>query len=247
MITAILTATLITQVVAAGSETTLADVHTGGVRQVSIRLQHGTFGVSRLEQLSRAQLAGKRGKDFMEVWFYGDTGGAPLPQPDHMDYDTWLRLHNECARAGNEIGELVSIGRDAVLRVRDASGSVTREVLTGSDPLIFDTGGERYEVLYFAFSAPGPYILQKVDVFLKTTATLSRESGMKLLQRFTPVFPDLKVNVYVRNDPWFIFEPNYPFLNPFVEGAIPPTFDQYEQGKTLRCGSWPGPPSCTLQ
>ena len=134
-----------------------------------------------------------------------------------------------------------------MLRVHGASGGVTREVLTGSDPLIFDTGGERYEVLYFAFSAPGPYILQKVDVFVETTATLSRDSGMKLLQRFIPVFPELKVNAYVRNDPWFIFEPNYPFLNPFVETATPPAFDQYERAKTLRCISWPGPPSCTLQ
>jgi hypothetical protein len=86
---------LITQVVAAGSDTTLADLHTGGVRQVSIRLQQGTFGASRLEQLSRAQLASRGAGDFTEVRFYGDTGGPPLPKPDHTDYDTWLKLYNE--------------------------------------------------------------------------------------------------------------------------------------------------------
>ncbi len=55
---------------------------------------------------------------------------------------------------------MILIGDSAVLRMRDASGKVTRKVLTTKDPLIIPVENDQLEIVYIAFSPPGLYVQQ---------------------------------------------------------------------------------------
>ena len=133
---------------------------------------------------------------------------------------------------------MIAVGPDAVLRIHEASGRIRRSIIKGADPLSFDMEGDHFEILYFAFSAPGPYISQRVDVYAQAAVPLTPEKGLKLMRRLEPMLTGFDVTVFVRNDSWFIYEPTYPFLNPFVETGNPPTVEQYRGRMTLRCGHW---------
>lgn len=73
----------------------------------------------------------------------------------------------------------------------------------------------------------------RVDVPARRTGALSPELGLELFGRLEPLFASAEVSVFVRSDSWFLFEPSYPFYNPFFERTSPPTLQEYERTKTL--------------
>lgn len=217
------------------------------MRQKAIAVSSSSFTDAYIERLARAELAARPRVNFTQLYVYGDKGGAPLPKPSHVTYDHWRGLYGSLAQSSNEIAEMVSIGGNAVLRIHDGVGTIHTRVLAGKDPLQIDTERDRFEVLYFAFSTPGLHILQRVDVYIRTDSRLTAESGIELLRRMQPLFPDFEVSIFVRNDPWFIYEPTYPVLNPFLKNERPPTIEEYGNGQTLKCGQTSHSPSCRLE
>lgn len=229
------------------ADVVLQELVRSGMKQKSVVVAPGTFSESYAEQLARAELAKKPRVNFTQLYVYGQKGGAPLPKFPHITYEHWRTLYDSQVSAPNELAEMISIGSDAVLRVRDGGGNVSRRVLAGKDPLQIEVQGYRFEIVYLAFSAPAPSVLQRVDIYIRTPAPLGSGAGMDLLRVLRPIFPDLDVTVYVRNDAWFIYEPSYPFLNPLIENSSPPGPEQYNKTQTLRCGNWSGSTSCRLQ
>ncbi len=227
-------------------DTVLREVNRTGMRQKAIAVDAASFTEVHIERLARAELMAKPRVNFTQLSVYGEKGGPPLPKPSHTTFDHWQRLFGSLMQSQYQIAEMVSIGSNAVLRIHDSSGTVRRRVLAGSDPLQMEVDGDRFEILYFAFTAPAAYIEQRVDIYIRTDASLKVERGLELLRRLRPIFPDLEVSILVRNDPWFIYEPTYPFVNPFVENAIPPTPQEYSSGATLKCGRTSGSPFCRL-
>jgi hypothetical protein len=239
---------LLASVLALQADTVLGEVTRAGVSQKGVRVTSGSFREGYVVRLAQAELAKKSHPNFVRVDIYGDKGGAPLPKPPgDLTYGYWRRLYEAQRGLQNELAEMISIGTNAVLRMRDAGGKVSRRVLAGRDPLQLEVQGDRLEIVYFGFSAPGPYILQCVDVYIRTDASLRTEVGLELLGALRPIFPDLEVSVSLRNDAWFILEPSYPFYNPLIEDQQPPTEEEYRKNRTLRCGYWTGSASCRLR
>jgi len=228
-------------------DTVLREVNRTGMRQRGIAVSAGSFTETYIERIARAELAMKPRVHFTQLYVYGDKGGAALPKPPHVTYDYWSRMYRSLSQSPNEIAEMISIGGNAVLRMRDGAGAIHRRVLAGRDPLQLEVEGDQFEVLYIAFSTPGPYILQRADVYIRTDALLKTEAGLELLRRLQTLFTDLEVSIFARNDPWFIYEPTYPFVNPFVENQSPPTPEEYGKGQTLNCGRISGSPSCRVE
>jgi hypothetical protein len=238
---------LLTLAMIVDADTVLRELARTGMRQKAIDVAPESFSESYLERLSRKELARSPRSNFTQILFYGDRGGPPLPKASHDSYEHWRGLYETLARTPNQIAEAISIGKDAVLRVCDGSGRLSRKVLAGRDPLQIDLGSDRFEIVYLAFTAPGSYILQRVDIYVRTTSPLNTETGLELLRKLQPIFPDLEVSLLVRNDAWFISEPSYPFVNPFVAAANPPTAEEYSHSRTLRCGQRSGSPSCRFK
>jgi hypothetical protein len=230
----------------AKSDTILGELSRTGMREKSVEVDQGRFTINHVERLCRAELRRKPRVKVTILRIFGKTGGAPLPQPLHgRTYEYWRNIYDQTPRS-NEIAEMIAIGSNSVLRMRHATGQVERRVLTGTDPLQIGMHGSHFEILYLTFTTARAYVLQAVSVYVTTTATLGTPVGLELLKILTPLFPDLEVSVNIRNDSWFINEPGYPFLNPFIEEKNPPS-SRERKTPTLSCGYWTGSPSCILQ
>jgi len=230
----------------ASGEKVLSDLSRGTVRQKSVLLSRESFTTANLLRLGRAELGARR-TTFTQVIFYGDGAGAPLPKPSHITYDHWRELYESQANFPNEIAEMIAIGKNAVLRVHEATGRVSRNVIAGKDPLQLESGHDNIELLYFGFTTQSSYIAQRVDVYARTAAPLTAERGVELLRSMETVFPYWEVSLFVQRDPWFVSEPSYPFFNPFVPRLNLPTPEEYQATKTLRCGHLSGSASCVIQ
>ncbi len=133
-----------------------SDVSSPGMRKKAMSVPSASFNESCIERLARVEFAKKPRANFTWLRIYGDKGGAPLPKPpDGITHDYWHRLYDLAAKTPNEAAEMILIGDSAVLRMRDASGKVTRKVPTAKDPLIIPVENDQLEIVYIAFSPPG--------------------------------------------------------------------------------------------
>jgi hypothetical protein len=201
--------------------------------------------ISTLERLCRDELAQGNQYKFIQLQIFGEAGGAPLPKPlSGYSFEYWRNFYNKLVNSPNEIAEMISIGNDAVLRVRNRSGHLTRRVLRGKDPLRLEEEEGDLELLHVAIDWGSPYRLSRVDIYARTGSTLGEDTGMRLWKKLRPLFPSFDLFLYIRNDGWFVYESSYPFVNPFEGESPPPSRERYNRTQTLSCGSWEGAPSC---
>jgi len=211
----------------------------------SISVSPGLFTDEHLEEVARASLKANTYAKVARVKFYGEHSGAPLPQIDHVDYASWRRIYDQAARTPNEFAEMIAIAGNAVLRVHHKDGSLSRRIVAGADPLLMPINGNTYELLNLSFgedSRPGSRV---VRVFTKTGSALSETDGAELLRKLQADIPSREVFIVVRQDDWFIAEPEYPYANPFTPVGMPPSADAHRP-VALRCGRESASVSCRL-
>ena len=182
---------------------------------------------------------------FIKLTMVGAKGvlpGGRLPDADYGFAD-WLRLYDPSHPT--EVAEMIANGEDAVLQVRDLTGKLTERVLSGKNPLNITAGGENFQIVYLSIGVAVAYG-GEVRVFLRTASPLRTQTGEVLMRALQPSFPDFWISVLVQNDPWFVHEGDYPFVNPFVENKKPPTLEEYLQIKTLTCRYVDELPRCAV-
>jgi hypothetical protein len=184
-------------------------------------------------QLAQAELRRKPPVNFIHVYMFGPTGGPLLPKPDHYNYVSWRQINEHYLRSRMEIGELIAVGANAVLRFRDAQGQITKRIIRGRDPLQIRIDGESFEIVHISSAEVGKF----PEIYLRTSSTLSAEKGSDVLHGIERMLPDFHVSIYLRNDGLFIYEPKFPYLNPFQDEPTIPSEEEYRRTKTLEC-SW---------
>jgi hypothetical protein len=221
------------------ADTIISDEVRFGIKLKTAKLSPATpFTLGELERLSLIELSRANAQRVAHSRFYGSKGGEPWPKPDHITESGWRELYERTSQLPNEIAELISIDGNAILRFRNASGQVEKRVLAGNDPLIQTIGGKTYEILYL-----GEWLGRyegTIRLYVRTAAPLSVEEGTELLARMQNLFPKpLSVQLYIRNDEWFMEESYYPYSNPFIPNGPVPSAQVY--GKTLYCSGicWP--------
>jgi hypothetical protein len=228
------------------ADSVFTDSSRDGLREFGITLSDGFFTPEHLEQLARAELARTPRATFIKLTMVGSKGGLPLPKaPDAIySFENWLRFYDEAAATPNEIAEMIAINGDAVLIVRDRSGSLTERILAGRNPLRVTAGGQDLQIVDVILIRA---ILYGADIrfFLRTTELLRVEAGEKLLEVLQSSAPKFRISATVQNNAWFVGD-EYPFFNPLVEQRIEPTKEEYLQTKTLECGYVAESPSCAI-
>ncbi len=200
-----------------------------------IRVSENDFSRKYLVRLARRALKGSS-RTFVQVLFFGEGGGPPLMKPSHVDFDHWREMFEMVGSKSMQVAEAISVNGNAVLRIHQADGSVTRQVLSGRDPLTLTLGGQEFEIVYFGFSGPSRLGLQEsVFVFVCSHSPLDPAVGVDLFNKLEPLFPGLGVTVEIRNDAWFVYQQRYPFYNPFIEDRKVPSQREYERSPTMRC------------
>ncbi len=211
-----------------------------------IRVKGSDFSQEQLVRLARQALGGPS-KSLVQVTLFGEGGGPPLAKPSHFDFEHWREMFEMLASKRMQIAEAISVNADAVLRVRQADGSVGKEILSGRDPLKLTLGGREFEIVYIGFSGPGRLGLQEsVFVFVRSISPLDLTLGPGLFSKIEPLFPGLGVVVEVRNDAWFVYQQRYPFFNPFNPDRDIPSQREYEGSPTMRCTGGAAGPRCEL-
>ena len=224
------------------ADTILEDKTHGDVRIKSLAVSGSSFNEKRLEQIARKELSTLPRAKIIRLLMFGDRSGAPLPKADHMSYYDWRKVYEVISKTPTDIAEMLSIEDNAVLRVSRKNGTLKRTVLKGHDPLQIDIEGQNYEIAHLDLN-----VLPTVNIYLRTTAPLGVGPGRQLFRQLSALFGGFNILIAARNDAWFIFEPNYPFVNPFQPKTSVPTFEEYSGSPTLRCGLWSGSTQCELK
>jgi hypothetical protein len=203
--------------------------------RVFIQVKEGDFTEQQLTRLARHALNGSSAP-FMQVNLLGAGSGVPLEKPSHFSFQHWREIFDIAAGEKTQAAEAISMGRNRVLRVRQADGSIIRKVLSGRDPLVIELAGKEYDIVYFGFSGPNRFGLQEsVFVFVRARGPVDSAVGGELLNRVKRFFPAVGVRLEIRNDAWFVYQDRYPFFNPFNGDRDVPSQGEYEGSPTLTC------------
>jgi hypothetical protein len=194
-----------------------------------------------VEEIGRMVIEEGRGRDFVHVEIYSEEGYPPphYLMLSHAGYD-WWRLNFQRA-IPYPTGRITALGRNAIAEFRDTHGTVTRNVLAGSDPLNVETAGAEFRLLHFTFRTI-PLAREKglardsLDIFAETSHSLDPAAGKALLGQMHRAIPLREITLLIRNDTWFLDESGYPVEYPFQAKQDPPTKDAFVKSVTLACG-----------
>jgi hypothetical protein len=202
-------------------------------------IDESSFVFETLQKRSVVEMTRNKTIQVLQTTFQVGKGGDSIPKPDHMGFDDWLRMYDFQSHHHPAIAELTVIRGNALLRFRSPQGRVEKKVLAGKNPLMFKVRDKDYEAVSIVFSNP---LSSGLSVYVRTRATLNAEEGAELLSQLSTLFPKLAVSLLVRNDEWFVFDPSYPYFNPFSESVNLPDARSY--GSTLTCAFEGGTPKC---
>lgn len=135
---------------------------------------------------------------------------------------------------------LVAIGKDVVIETVDGS-KISREIVSGSDPMLFEAGGRKCRLLEVYWSRPFPSVGQKLQSTLNVTVDLQTDvlpAAADAEQITTALQRRLnyaRVTVFMRTDTWFVDDSLFPLWFPFTPGERPPTFQEYVSKGVMTC------------
>jgi hypothetical protein len=207
-------------------------------------LSPGAFGERYVEQIARGQLARTPRPHIIHLQIYGAGMGAPVPKPDHFNFEHWREEYQRETKLTFEIAEMIARGDEVVLRKRNATGTFSKRVLSGNDPLTLLAQGQKFEIVYFEFDANR---LPTFSIFIRSTSPVAAKDGLALFQALETLFPKIDVSIAIRPDIWFVRATRYPFLNPFIQDLSPPNSEDYNRSRTVECDRLSGSASCKLQ
>jgi hypothetical protein len=174
----------------------------------------------------------------------------------HTDilYADWLELRQRSLKPF-PVAEIVAFGNSAVLRVRDAHGSISKHVIRGSDLLVFQVNQRPCEVLHIApLQQRMEDRLESHDeaglqVYLRIKGALDLEFALdvwKALSRRTGI---KNLSIRIRNDAWFAGDASFAVVYPFDSISDPPSLQGWANAPRawcfplptgVRCGSSTG-------
>jgi len=167
------------------------------------------------------------------------------------EYRQWKVYYDGFPRGPLLVADVISIGKDAVLRLRTPKGAIIRHVMSGRDPTLISVDGIQFEMLSMAgrfrsrFEGCGAPGTLDPTLSLKTNAILTEE----ICQRATSALAASLGSKYVwaefRNDHWFLCG-KYGIEYPFLPLGPPPSEAVYYGLPQYTCSIFcEGVPRCT--
>jgi hypothetical protein len=200
-----------------------------GIADRGITVPVGEFSRERIIKMSRETLLAKP----TDTVLYLTIMSADFPrflfhQTSHERYERLFRTLDEYKHRRLQIAELASFGQDAVLRIRDGN-TVERIVLAGRDPLIYEAGSERCEILYFRLHT----VSSLASVYARCVAGLTVDTVNGLYEQIKRRVP-VHCMLQVRTDSWFL-SLYYPVMY-WYDVELPPAPDALIKAPTVICG-----------
>jgi len=160
-----------------------------------------------------------------------------------VEFEGWYNMYRSVPEPNKlQMMQLVAIGRDVVVEAVDGL-KVSRFVLSGKDPMLFEFAGRKCQILELHWTRPlielhkGKGTPLNVSVPLKTDTLRTVAEGEAIAREIQRRLNYLYVFVNIRNDTWFIEDPFYPLWFPFAPGEQPPTNEkEYLLRGSMSCG-----------
>lgn len=160
-----------------------------------------------------------------------------------VEFEGWSRLYHSVPAPNKlQMMQLVAIGSDVVVEAVDGL-KVSRFVLSGKDPMLFEIAGRKCQILELHWTRPlielhkGVGTPLNVSVPLRTDilpTVIEAEAITREIQRRLNY---VNVFVHIRTDTWFIEDASYPLWFPFAPSEQPPTsWKEYVSAGTMVCG-----------
>jgi|SRR5271157_1195244 len=166
---------------------------------------------------------------------------------DELGYDWWVGLYNKFGRKVLPAAEVLGYQGNAVLRLRDSSGTCSEIVLAGDNFLRVHLGGLEFEILktYYAplppHVEPSPGDEAMVFTYVRASSFPNTDQAREFSQLVLHRVQEKRVVVLFRTDDFFIDDNRFPIVYRFDPTTPPPSREQYRQSKTMYCfGDRPG-------
>jgi hypothetical protein len=161
-------------------------------------------------------------------------------------YALWETLYSDYKDNIPPVAELLKMGRNAAMRLRDQEGRVWLKVLEGESPYDLHFCGRSFALAHLSINT-GIATNRSPDLhfFLTTDQAIDERIARCArgeLQRLVSV---PTVDVSIRNDAWFLLDPDYPVVLPFLKENRPPTKEEYEAAQEWSCGQYEGQVFCS--
>lgn len=167
----------------------------------------------------------------------------------HIPYLLWSRMHDLCRASDVLIADVIGLG-GVVIRYRGRDRVPITERIGGPDPLSVMAEGEVISMLHFAyFRHRTNREIRPIGVF-GTISSIDQLDGKsdRVFTAIRSLFPSFtRMSLYLREDPWFIDEPAFPFLFPFAGSVPPPAHAEYSRSRTFYCYESGGKVSCNVR
>ena len=189
------------------------------------------------------------------------TSSSILSQVGYREvtYELWRPLYDEYIKTDHPFGELVVLGDNAAMRVRDNRGQQSLKVLHGKNPYVLTACGEQLSLVNLAVSkslrANGQnQWYASVHLFLTTNGPVDERTAECALEEFHRLTSVGDILISLRRDPWFIRYSDFPIAPPFLTTVKPPTSEQFKEApwsecflseEKTHCQHWKGQPSQT--
>ncbi len=209
-----------------------------GALQCGIVVPDGRFDERELLRLARENLQRETRQKVISV-FMATTDEAvsealTLYSGGEREYLTFAVRYLTPGWASWGMAEAIRIGSDAVLRIRYPDGRLGRLVLQGRDPLVFGDGSEVIHI-HVPPVRTGPPQVPPV-FFVRTSQPLSESTCNRIVADLRRRSGLAEADVRIRNDHWFITDPQMPVRYAFWERQQIPGPVDFIEGRTALCG-----------
>jgi hypothetical protein len=157
-----------------------------------------------------------------------------LSKATHTVYESWYPDYIYKAKHAGPFAELIVFGSGATLRIRHSSGKVTQSVLSERDALAITVDGVTFELLDFHFQPLAQPEGGSFEFYFRTPHDLSIRLSEELTKAVLRGSGISHAQVNVRNDSWFIDDPDFPTYYRFTEDPLPAR-EEYKARSQVGC------------
>jgi hypothetical protein len=208
----------------------------------TILLSPKEFTEPVLVALSKERLSQYQDVDLLQVRFVTDSSAAHELSGKgivHISYDTWRHEFGLRKRKGHlKVAELLKIGPNATLRI-SFPDSVKEISLMGNNAFRRGVQGMVLELLHTAIVRQGFGKSKRLKAILyyRVNKEISSIEAMTIARSISLQSDSPRLRILIRQDEWYIFDPYYPWFNPFTNVQQAPAEEELARSQEFVCES----------
>ena len=156
----------------------------------------------------------------------------------HISYDVWKEEFEKRAQDKSErAAVLLKCGNSATLRIRNLNGEIEEIKIAGENAFHPTVAGVALDILHVSFVDQGFGDARELTAhfYVKVPKRITPKEASELAKSFFDTLGLSNVTLHLREDDLFIFDPFYPWMNPFTKSETPPSLKDTARSAQFLC------------